>query len=372
MARTPSVRNGTTAPNIKHNLRLGDYWAKHINPQEKNIVIKARKENELPEIYDRIYGEAVQAYDAKQKDKRRKIGNYYAYLLQQNVRNEGKRNKQIMLEREIIATIGDKTQTTRDDLQVLQALARYARQFEQRNPNLVMTSAIIHRDEQGAPHLHLTFVPVAHDKEHPNKLQLRNSWSAALNEMGYTRTPEKVREAKLSGKRGTAAQPQCQWARAEANALYDIAKSCGIADLQHEGTSWRRHLDTQSYKALQEEIENTEKKKQKIENNIGLAVAKGRIEVDKLKAQRDDYIKQTAIASRQLAKLKQDLQEYGNAAGISQRLTEVEGERNLYKQYIAEIGKAADFDDWAAAYRDALDDDIEQDNELDYGWNYEM
>lgn len=68
------------------------------------------------------------------------------------------------------------------DAQVAQEiLDKYARDFQERNPNLYLFNAVLHMDE-ATPHLHLDYIPVAHG--YKTKMHTRNSLTKALQETG--------------------------------------------------------------------------------------------------------------------------------------------------------------------------------------------
>ena len=136
----------------------------------------------IKEAYEKIFGPAVEEYNAKQKRKDRQIVDYLT-----DIKNSGNKEKQFY---EIVVQIGKKEDTgVLDDNGELsegakaakEILDEYARSFQERNPNLYLFNAVLHMDE-ATPHLHLDYIPVAHG--YKTKMHTRNSLTKALQEMG--------------------------------------------------------------------------------------------------------------------------------------------------------------------------------------------
>lgn len=78
---------------------------------------------------------------------------------------------------------------TADAKETKEILEQYVRSFQERNPNLYLFNAVLHRDE-ATPHLHLDYIPVAHG--YKTKMHTRNSLTKALQEMGIAPATSKL------------------------------------------------------------------------------------------------------------------------------------------------------------------------------------
>lgn len=173
----------TNMTSLKHNnrdLTEAEYQEpahRHINQElsDDNIYIKR---GNLKETYDELFGEALANYNAKQKRADRKITDYYQHV---------KKSKTLDLQREIVVTVGKKEDwenlSQEDKKAVAGQLEGYINEFEQRHPHLHIYNAVIHMDEEGAPHAHFNIVPVA--TGYKNGLEKQPSFKKALQNEGY-------------------------------------------------------------------------------------------------------------------------------------------------------------------------------------------
>lgn len=173
----------TNMTSLKHNnrdLTEAEYQEpahRHINQElsDDNIYIKR---GNLKETYDELFGEALANYNAKQKRADRKITDYYQHV---------KKSKTLDLQREIVVTVGKKEDwenlSQEDKKAVAGQLEGYINEFEQRHPHLHIYNAVIHMDEEGAPHAHFNIVPVA--TGYKNSLEKQPSFKKALQNEGY-------------------------------------------------------------------------------------------------------------------------------------------------------------------------------------------
>lgn len=187
-----SFKTATSKTNLKHNNRtLNDKEKKekahsHIDfsKSEQNIYIKQEK---IEDAYDKLFGEALQKYNAKQKRNDRKINNYL-----QKVKKDGN----LDVQREFIVQIGDMEIFNKSDLASAEGaeqnrklfgelLTDYVEKFQDRNPNLYVYNAVIHMDE-ASPHLHLNVIPVA--EGYKRGLEVQPSFSRAMKNQGFEST----------------------------------------------------------------------------------------------------------------------------------------------------------------------------------------
>ena len=108
--------------------------------------------------------------------------------------------------------------------------------WNERNPNMHLVGAIIHRDEKdGTDHLHLMYFPVARDMS--RGLEVQNGYKQALKQQGFE-TKAKERTA------------QIQWERSEKRELERIGKEHGF-EIEHKHGN-REHFEKEVYKAYSE------------------------------------------------------------------------------------------------------------------------
>lgn len=194
---------------LSHNNR--EFTVKNIDPSRTadNIVFV---QQELGEAYHQLFDEAVEKYNARQKRKDRKIGDYFEHLFN---RPPGKSfivnaNKQKCFYEHLVY-IGTKHDTgvgTPDAEITKECLREYMESFQERNPNFYVFNAVMHLDES-TPHLHIDYIPVGHFK---NGLEVRNAKNKALEEMNF----------------GKDAKANNRWRLAEWDILKNICNVHGI------------------------------------------------------------------------------------------------------------------------------------------------
>ena len=139
-------------------------------------------QEQVEDAYRKIFGAAIEEYNAKQKRNDRKIDDYISKI------KNSKNNEKIFYEN--VVQIGKKDDTgvldpdgniSEEAKTAIEVLDEYVRTFSERNPNLYLFNAVLHLDE-ATPHLHLDYIPVAHG--YKTGLKTRNSLTKALQEMG--------------------------------------------------------------------------------------------------------------------------------------------------------------------------------------------
>lgn len=189
--RSISFKKSATKTSIKHNNRefeeedWNTKYHEHINREKSNQNQYLIQKN-IHDMYDELFGDAVEEYNAKQKRSDRKIKDYFSHVNQ---------SKTLELQREFIIQVGDVSDFENsdevNDLNCLfdkndkekanSILKSYVDSFEMRNPNLKIYNAVIHNDE-ATPHLHLNVIPVAEGyKRGVNK---QPSFDKALKQQG--------------------------------------------------------------------------------------------------------------------------------------------------------------------------------------------
>lgn len=147
MGYSISLNQGTMT-SLSHNNRENTYGNPDIDLSRSGENIFYLQQD-IREAYDDVFGDAVQAYNAKQKRKDRRIDDYY-----EKVRLDKKTEPQ----RELIVAIGSKEDGEQDNEWKKKALDRYAKGFQAENPNLKVYNMVMHNDEAN-PHLHINYVP---------------------------------------------------------------------------------------------------------------------------------------------------------------------------------------------------------------------
>lgn len=167
-----------SAHSSKHNL-IASYRADLENVDgsrtQLNEVLIAK---DLRSVYTREFGRAVEAYNAKQKRKDRRIEDYYDHI---------SKSKQEKLCYELIVQIGDRDNNPAVDDTCRERSAEvyrdYLERFREKYGHVLRVfEAVIHNDE-ATPHMHLAFVPVV-ENHGKNGLAVKNSFRQAMKELG--------------------------------------------------------------------------------------------------------------------------------------------------------------------------------------------
>ncbi len=142
----------------------------------------------IAEAYKKLFGEAVERYNARQKRSDRKIKNgYYEYQfnhpISQNVVTSPDKRKSFYDDVVQIGTMNDTGIRTADAEIAKKCLIKYMEDFQHRNPNFHVFNAVLHMDE-ATPHLHIDYIPVGHYKR---GVDTQNGIAQALKEMGLAR-----------------------------------------------------------------------------------------------------------------------------------------------------------------------------------------
>lgn len=180
---TLSFKTNPRQTNIRHNNReltekefMSDAH-KHIQREKSKYNIQIVK-RDIKDVYHELFDDALNAYNAKQKRKDRKIDDYYKHV---------QKSKNLDLQREFIVTVGNKADWEKwsfeEKQEVGEALKRYVSDFNERHTNMTIYNAIVHLDEAGAPHAHFNVVPTA--SGYKNGLAVQPSFRKALEQEGF-------------------------------------------------------------------------------------------------------------------------------------------------------------------------------------------
>ena len=181
---TFSVKIKSNRTNLRHNNRtlseeeFAQPAHEHIIREKSNNNIVIRQST-VQEAYKEVFGEAVEEYNSKQKRKDRQIKDYYLHVYH---------SKTLDVQREMIIGLGNK-----QDLEKLgyekkkeagQLIKEVIEDFiKDKKDHIHVYNAVVHLDEDGAPHAHINFIPLAHG--YKNGLKTQPSWTKSLAQMGY-------------------------------------------------------------------------------------------------------------------------------------------------------------------------------------------
>ena len=230
---TISTHNGSQVAR-QHNLRNPKVIAKedHIDP---NGHFEVWLDEDPKVAYERLFGEAVQAYNAKQKREDRQITDYYKQICE-----DSKKKPVYEL---IIGIYGKKADGTpicskNDGRRILRA---FTEDWERRNPHLKLCGLYYHCDESvgvngsQVGHVHIDYIPVGDGFS--RGMATQSSLTRALEQQGFV----------SQGINNTA---QIQWEARENQFLASLCAHAGFEVVRGKGS--KEHLDTATYKKVKE------------------------------------------------------------------------------------------------------------------------
>jgi hypothetical protein len=244
----------------------------------------------IKEVYHKLFDDALERYNVKQKRSDRRIDNYYEKI---------RTGRQEKLFHEVILQIGNKDNMaaiSEDGQLAAKVLDEYMRDFQQRNPNLYVFSAHIHMDE-ATPHLHIDFVPFA--TESKRGLDTRVSLKQALAEQGFA-----------GGARGDT--EWSQWVRSEKEQLSQVM---GRHDIEWEQLGTHdEHLSVVNFKKEEraKEVKVLEKSIAKLQKQQLDVQAVEQIDVknvplsSKVMLEKEDYNTLVTAAKKYVVQVKRE------------------------------------------------------------------
>lgn len=233
---TLSFKTNPKQTNIRHNNReltekeFKSDAHKHIQREKSKYNIQIFK-RDIKDVYHELFDDALNAYNAKQKRKDRKIDDYYKHV---------QKSKNLDLQREFIVAVGNKADWEKlsfeEKQEVGEVLKRYVVDFNERHDNMTIYNAIVHLDESGAPHAHFNVVPTA--TGYKNGLSVQPSFRKALEQEGF----------------GPSGREQLKAFRdAEVHRLHEFVHEIGI---DRKAGQTNDIKDMREYKDAMEYIEN--------------------------------------------------------------------------------------------------------------------
>lgn len=230
---TIATHNGSQVAR-QHNLRNPKVICKedHIDP---NGHFEVWLDEDPKAAYERLFGEAVKAYNAKQKREERQITDYYKQICE-----DSKKKPVYEL---IIGIYGKKADGTpicskNDGKRILRA---FTEDWERRNPHLKLCGLYYHCDESvgvngsQVGHVHIDYIPVGDGFS--RGMETQSSLSKALEQQGFI----------SQGINNTA---QMQWESRENQFLATLCAHAGFEVVRGKGG--KEHLDTATYKKVKE------------------------------------------------------------------------------------------------------------------------
>ncbi len=224
---------------LTHNNR--DFICNNVVP-ERTSWNRIYIQEPLRDAYEKCFGQALRDYNAAQKRKDRQKEDYL-----KEIENSGNKEKTFY---ENIVQIGKKTDTpvtdengvlTEEAKAAIEVLDRYAKTFQERNPNLYLFNCVMHLDE-ATPHLHIDYIPVAHG--YKNGMKTRNSLTKAFQQMGFAKAVSRKQNETVA------------WQERERKYLTDLCWEQGI-EIEVLGVQ-RDNLSLPEYKAAMREVEQLE------------------------------------------------------------------------------------------------------------------
>lgn len=240
---------------LTHNNR--EFICNNVVP-ERTSWNRTYIQESLKDAYEKCFGQALRDYNAVQKRKDRRKDDYL-----KEIENSGNKEKTFY---ENIVQIGKKTDTpvadengalTEEAKTAIEVLERYAKTFQERNPNLYLFNCVMHLDE-ATPHLHIDYIPVAHG--YKNGMETRNSLTKAFQQMGFAKAVSRKQNETVA------------WQEREREYLTELCREQGI-EIEVLGIQ-RDNLSLPEYKAAMREVEELEQQAAALDKRIGEAAAR--------------------------------------------------------------------------------------------------
>ena len=281
---------------LTHNNR--DFICNNVVP-ERTAWNRIYIQESLRDAYEKCFGQSLRDYNVAQKRKDRQKEDYL-----KEIENSGNKEKAFY---ENIVQIGKKTDTpvtdengvlTEEAKAAIEVLDRYAKTFQERNPNLYLFNCVMHLDE-ATPHLHIDYIPVAHG--YKNGMKTRNSLTKAFQQMGFAKAVSRKQNETVA------------WQEREREYLTELCREQGI-EIEVLGVQ-RDNLSLSEYKAAMREVEELEqqavvldKRNEALEQqNDALAqkTAELRGQVQEMEVQNNELVLQAQKLTEQIEKAEE-------------------------------------------------------------------
>ena len=312
----------------------------------------------IEDAYHRIFDPALAAYNAKQTRDSRKIPDYYAHIAEQERKGgevrDGKSNHKYTAY-ELIVQVGS-VDAPVDKATACTILREYFDDWQERNPHLELVGAYLHDDEQGAPHLHLDFIPVA--TGYTRGLETQTALDKAFRQQGdiadeHHRTP------------------QIAWEARENECLQSICEEYGLSVEHPMAGRKSKHKSTAAYIAdkqaeaqaeatakAQQEQQTAEAARDAAQRQAQTYIAEAQQEAEEIVAEWDTY---AARHEQRADKAKQEAEAAQAARERAEReRAEAEVRRDELREDVGRLRKQLTelkvmVSDWPRRIREALE-----------------
>lgn len=222
-AKTITTHNGCMAHRA-HNIRNPKATGKQEHIDKLLSHMNETLVDEEPRAaYKRIFGAALDEYNAKQIRPERRIKDYYNHICADEKKHPVY---------EMIVQVGDRYDTGIDAPTERAIIKEFIAGWSVRNPSLELIGVYIHADEtNGTLHAHLDYIPVA--RGYKRSLSTQNGLVSALGQQGFE-TDKRGRET-----------AQIRWERRENQVLEEICNAHGIEVTRP--LKGNKHLSTPEY-----------------------------------------------------------------------------------------------------------------------------
>ena len=291
---------------LTHNNR--DFICNNVVP-ERTAWNRIYIQEPLKDAYEKCFGQALRDYNAAQKRKDRQKDDYL-----KEIENSGNKEKTFY---ENIVQIGKKTDTpvadengvmTEEAKAAIEVLDRYAKTFQERNPNLYLFNCVMHLDE-ATPHLHIDYIPVAHG--YKNGMKTRNSLTKAFQQMGFAKAVSRKQNETVA------------WQEREREYLTELCREQGI-EIEVLGVQ-RDNLSLPEYKAAMREVEELEQQAVVLDKRN-----------EALEQQNDDLAQKTAELRGQVQEMEvQNNELVLQAQKLTEQIEEAEEKEKAAKEVLA-------------------------------------
>ena len=327
MGVTISTHNGSAVAR-EHNIRNPKVVSKeaHIKPNGKFEIWHDEKPRDA---YNRLFGQALEEYNNKQKRSDRKIKDYYRHICNDKVKHPVY---------EMIVAIGNRDNTI-DEEKGYFILRAFYDTWKKRNPNLELIGAYYHADEDGVPHVHIDYIPVA--TGYVNGMTTQSALVKALGQQGFTKEGKET--------------AQIKWERRENAELEKWCNAFGIEEIDHPRIEGRKHIDTERYKFQEQakaDIKQMEQERQLAKQQTDLAIQQAKEEQANLDWQREET-ENLILSVDQLREEKEQLK--SKIDKLKKRLKNLKGEVLTAEQAKAVEIKKAPLGMALLKYKDAID-----------------
>lgn len=304
VAKTISFPKGRG--HLTHNNR--EFICNNVVP-ERTSWNRTYIQESLKDAYEKCFGQALWDYNAAQKRKDRQKDDYL-----KEIENSGNKEKTFY---ENIVQIGKKTDTpvvdengtlTEEAKAAIEVLDRYARTFQERNPNLYLFNCVMHLDE-ATPHLHIDYIPVAHG--YKNGMKTRNSLTKAFQQMGFAKAVSRKQNETVA------------WQEREREYLTELCREQGI-EIEVLGIQ-RDNLSLPEYKAAMREVKELEQQAAVLD-----------IQNEALGRQNDDLAQRTSELCGQMQEMEAHNDELVlQAQKLTEQIEEAETKEKAAKEVLA-------------------------------------